>query len=55
MVWAGGGGGLSALGGGGAHDSTLDNFTQGWVMQRPAVPWLLVPAEFGLSLTGKVI
>jgi hypothetical protein len=50
----GGGGGAEWLGWGGAHDSTPHNSTQGWAMQRPAVPRLLGPAQFGLSLTEKV-
>jgi hypothetical protein len=33
------------LGGGGSHDSTPYNSTQGWAEQRPAVYWLLGPAQ----------
>ncbi len=37
MSWAGG---PSGLGGGGTHDSTPHNSTQGWAEQQLAIHWL---------------
>jgi hypothetical protein len=42
MAWVEG---LSGLGGGGSHDSTLYYSTQGWAEQKPAVFGLLGPAQ----------
>ncbi len=52
MAWVGGGG-LSNLCGGGPHDSTPHDSTQGWAQQRSTVHQLSLPRTYKHNCTFK--